>query len=496
AYGFHAHCCRQRSGPGRLQPRPGLLPATRGRCAQAPGAPQGLQTAHPNGPQQDLFGAGGNGSGGGSRGGRGRKRSDGPADQGRRPQLPPRGGPRAELPGSEPQSRTPGWADQAPLSRASLDTPRGHDEQGPGSTAEMPRVDDRGPAVTGEFQRPELPGAGNSAQQTGQFARPDDLQQTGRFAQPDNGRQAGGFPQPDNAQQTGQFPQLDNGRQAGGFPQLDNARHTGQFARPDAERQAGPFDAPGARQDTGSFARSDVFGAPGSGRPDNGGRHTGQFPAPQAPQAYDGGYDGGSTGQHALPGRPDPGHTGQFERPRPAGHEDFGAPHPAAPQQQRPARTEPEALPPASGPGDGRTPLFDTLETNWFQQQQENAPAPQQNQPQTQPQSPASAPQRSGSNTGSWRTSPNDELVRQAERVRQPAAGGVTTSGLPRRVPRANLVPGTAQQQQHQSGPQVSRAPDDVRGRLTNLRRGIAQGRQAGSGQTGSFPSPTHQQER
>ncbi|MER7223647.1 hypothetical protein ABT370_10490, partial [Streptomyces rubradiris] len=492
-----------------------------GRGGQAPGAPQGLQTAHPNGPQQDLFGGGGKGSGGGSgsRGGRGRKRSDGPADQGRRPQLPPRGGPRAELPGGEPQSRTPGWADQGPLSRAALDTPRGHDEQdpartahmprvddrqGPGSTAEMPRVDDRGPAATGGFQRPELPDAGDSAQHTGQYARPDGLQQADPFAQPGDGRQTGGFPQPDNAQQTGQFPQLDNtqqtgqfpqldnGRQTGGFPQLDDVQQTGGFPQLDNARQPAPFDAPGARQDTGSFARSDVFGAPGSGRPDNGGRHPGQFPAPQAPQAYDGGYDAGSTGQHALPGRPDSGHTGQFERPRPAGHDDFGAPRPEAPQQ-RPARQEPEALPPASGPGDGRTPLFDTLETNWFQQQ-ENEPAPQQTQPQSQ--SPASAPQRSGSNTGSWRTSPNDELVRQAERVRQPAAGGVTTSGLPRRVPRANLVPGTAQQQQHQSGPQVSRAPDDVRGRLTNLRRGIAQGRQAGSGQTGSFPSPTHQQER
>lgn len=70
--------------------------------------------------------------------------------------------------------------------------------------------------------------------------------------------------------------------------------------------------------------------------------------------------------------------------------------------------------------------------------------------------------------------------MRQAERVRQPAAGGITTSGLPRRVPRANLVAGTAQQQaEAQAGPQVSRAPDDVRGRLTNLRRGIQQGRQA-----------------
>jgi len=106
------------------------------------------------------------------------------------------------------------------------------------------------------------------------------------------------------------------------------------------------------------------------------------------------------------------------------------------------------------------------------------------------------APESAPAVTSSWRASPNDELGRQAEKVRQPTAGGVTVSGLPRRVPRANLVAGTAQQQQHQSGPQVSRAPDDVRGRLTNLRRGIQQGRQAGSGQTGSFPSPTHQQER
>lgn len=42
------------------------------------------------------------------------------------------------------------------------------------------------------------------------------------------------------------------------------------------------------------------------------------------------------------------------------------------------------------------------------------------------------------------------------------------------------------------TGPQVSRAPEEVRGRLTNLRRGIQQGRRAGSesGQpTGQFPA-------
>ncbi|WP_030346559.1 nitrate- and nitrite sensing domain-containing protein [Streptomyces sp. NRRL S-1022] len=446
-------------GPGGPQQN---RPAPAGFGGQAPGAPQGLQAAGPGGPQQDAFG-----------GGRGRRRSGAPADQGRQPQLPPRGGPRAELPGGDPQSRTPDWS-EAPLSRAAMDTPRGHDEQdptqtarmprvddrqGPGSTSEMPRIDAQGPAATGEFPRAEPNGAGGS--HTGQFARPDTAQQTGQFARP------------------------------------DNLQQTGQFARPDQGRQPGPFEGPGTQQGGDAYVRSDVFGTPAPGQPANDPQSTGQFPAPQAPQAYDGGYDGGSTGQHALPGRQNPGHTGQFDRPQPAGRGDFGAPRPPAPQQ-RPVRQEPEALPPASSPGDGRTPLYDTLETNWFHGQQENSPAPrQENAPAPrQQQAPAPAPQRSAQNTGSWRTSPNDELVRQAERVRQPAAGGVTTSGLPRRVPRANLVPGTAQQQQHQAGPQVSRAPDDVRGRLTNLRRGIAQGRQAGSGQTGSFPSPTHQQER
>ncbi|OLZ67013.1 hypothetical protein AV521_25920 [Streptomyces sp. IMTB 2501] len=446
-------------GPQQGRPLPAGAGAG-GFGGQAPGAPQGLSTANPGGPQ-DAFG------------GRGPQRPGAGSDQGRRPQLPPRDGARAELPGAD-QPRTPDWGDtQAPLSRAALDTPRGHDEQdpahssrmpliddrqGPGSTAEIPRIDDQGPSATGQFPRPENP------QQTGQFTRPDNPQQTG------------------------------------------------EFARPDASELPGGYDRTGGgQQDSGPFVRSDVFSTPAP-RPDDlprsTGQNTGQF---AAPQGFDGGYDGSSTGQHALPGRQDPAHTGQFERPQPAGRDDFGAPRPPAPQQQqqRPVHREPEALPPANGPVDARTPLYDTLETNWFHGgPQGGAPA----QPQ-QPQAPAPAPQRgfggnqngnggnnnangTASTTGSWRTSPNDELVRQAERVRQPAAGGVTTSGLPRRVPRANLVPGTAQQQQHQAGPQVSRAPDDVRGRLTNLRRGIAQGRQAGSGQTGSYPSPTHQQER
>jgi signal transduction histidine kinase len=79
----------------------------------------------------------------------------------------------------------------------------------------------------------------------------------------------------------------------------------------------------------------------------------------------------------------------------------------------------------------------------------------------------------------SWRSA-NDERWGRAERLKQPTAGGVTPSGLPRRVPKANLVEGTAESTP-QGGPQISRAPEDVWGRLSNLRRGVQRGRSEGS---------------
>nr|WSY51469.1 nitrate- and nitrite sensing domain-containing protein [Streptomyces sp. NBC_00886] len=512
-------------GPGARGPQGSSAPQGRpagagaGAFGQAPGAPQGLQAAGAGAPQgfgdgrQDAFG--GNPQQNGAvppqrtkdepeppRGG-GRRR-------GRQPQLPPRGGARAELPGG---NQRPSWSDenaQPPLGRGNLDAPRGHDERDAEQTSRMPRIDDRqGPAATTEM--PAIPRL--DAQDSRQFPRPgaNGPQDTGQFPRPGaNGTQdTGQFPRPgaNGPQNTGQFPRPGaNGAQqdSGQFPRpgANGPQDTGQFPRPDFDA---PRPAANSQQNGGPFVRSDVFGSPAN-NPSNP-ANTGQF---AVPQAYDGsstgqfatpGFDNGSTGQHNLPNRQNPANTGQFERPQFNGNRngaEVGAPRPPAPQ--RPTRQEPEALPPATGPGDGRTPLYDTLETNWFHgqqagQQQSNGSAAPAPQPQA-PQAPATPPQRPTG--GTWRSSPNDDLVRQAERVRQPAAGGVTTSGLPRRVPRANLVPGTAQQQQHQTGPQVSRAPDDVRGRLTNLRRGIAQGRQAGTGtgQTGSFPSPTHQQER
>ncbi|MGW0119833.1 nitrate- and nitrite sensing domain-containing protein [Streptomyces sp. NPDC003327] len=104
--------------------------------------------------------------------------------------------------------------------------------------------------------------------------------------------------------------------------------------------------------------------------------------------------------------------------------------------------------------------------------------------------------QNEADGTDEWRSA-NDERWQRAGKLREPKAGGVTSSGLPRRVPKANLVEGTAEQTP-QGGPQVSRAPEDVRGRLSNLRRGVQQGRSAGTDTNGSGlgPGSTYNQER
>ncbi|WP_370098478.1 nitrate- and nitrite sensing domain-containing protein [Streptacidiphilus sp. MAP12-20] len=91
-----------------------------------------------------------------------------------------------------------------------------------------------------------------------------------------------------------------------------------------------------------------------------------------------------------------------------------------------------------------------------------------------------------------------------AQPPREAVGGGTTGAGLPRRVPRQNLLPGqiqdpaeAAQQNMTPQAPQLSRSPEEVRGRLTNLRRGIQQGHNAGdTPHQGSGPYGTNPQER
>ncbi|WP_438817732.1 nitrate- and nitrite sensing domain-containing protein [Streptomyces clavuligerus] len=459
----------------------------RGQVGAGPGGPGG-RTALPSrdgGPGQGRQGTGlagafgnrppKNGSGRGTGPQQGGPGGPNAGDRGRQLPTPAAGGPRPELPGGPgaPQ-RGPNQA-PGPFGGPAADAPRGHEENG---------------GLRGPGGSPQQGGPG------GPFVRPDVF---GSPQQGPVGGRAGGNPP------GGPFASRNPGAEqdptaTAPMPRID----------PGAPRPAGMGQDPAA---TGQFPRPD-FQDPASGnlpRPGYQDQNSGQLPQPgyQDPATTGSytrpGYPGQDTGQNSLPGYPGQTDTGQFPRP------DLGAPQPPAPGQapaprgfeqpgnaldgHRPAalpdRPQPEALPPAPpGPVDGRTPLYDTLETDWFRSQEQGSGASGQDVH-------AERPVQQDQPEAGWHDSPNDELGRQAERARKPSSGGVTTSGLPRRVPRANLVAGTAQEQSAHSGPQVSRAPDDVRGRLTNLRRGIQQGRQQNSSTTDSFNlGPTHPQER
>ncbi len=95
-------------------------------------------------------------------------------------------------------------------------------------------------------------------------------------------------------------------------------------------------------------------------------------------------------------------------------------------------------------------------------------------------QAPAEAPAADGG----W-SSPADEGWRAAEALSEPASGGLTHAGLPKRVPRANLVPGAVSAEGEAPAPVRSAAA--TRDRLASFQRGVRQARAASGGdQAGS----------
>jgi signal transduction histidine kinase len=115
---------------------------------------------------------------------------------------------------------------------------------------------------------------------------------------------------------------------------------------------------------------------------------------------------------------------------------------------------------------DQRLPIFDSLESDWFRRSGKTLSS-------TRVQSTQQAPQ------ASW-TSPADEGWRAAQALAAPAAGETTQAGLPRRVPRANLVPGSI----GSDGPEAeaegpARSPDAARNRMASFQRGVREGRAA-----------------
>ncbi|GAA2860140.1 hypothetical protein GCM10010517_18750 [Streptosporangium fragile] len=128
-------------------------------------------------------------------------------------------------------------------------------------------------------------------------------------------------------------------------------------------------------------------------------------------------------------------------------------------------------------------PIFAAVESDWFKKAEPVAPVQEpaeEVQETTQLQQPPAA--------SSW-SSPADTGWQAAKAASEPSLGGITGSGLPKRVPKANLVPGTAAPETGASPqtptlrPTVS--PEAVRSRLASFQQGVRQGRAAARGEAG-----------
>ena len=128
---------------------------------------------------------------------------------------------------------------------------------------------------------------------------------------------------------------------------------------------------------------------------------------------------------------------------------------------------------PAPATQDQRLPIFDSLESDWFRRSGKSlstarTPEPAQGVPAGQ----AAA-------QSSW-TSPADEGWRAAQALATPSAGDTTQAGLPKRVPRANLVPGSVGGGGGEAEADApARSPDAARSRMASFQRGVREGRAA-----------------
>ena len=141
----------------------------------------------------------------------------------------------------------------------------------------------------------------------------------------------------------------------------------------------------------------------------------------------------------------------------------------------------PVTVPPAGL--EPRLPIFDSLESDWFRRSGKTLATTQRPQGAQGAQAAQAAPAAA---QAAW-TSPADEGWRAAQAVATPAAGETTQAGLPRRVPRANLVPGSVGggSGQGSAGSDETeaetpvRSPDAVRSRMSSFQRGVREGRAA-----------------
>ncbi|MFI6298881.1 nitrate- and nitrite sensing domain-containing protein [Nonomuraea sp. NPDC050790] len=129
-------------------------------------------------------------------------------------------------------------------------------------------------------------------------------------------------------------------------------------------------------------------------------------------------------------------------------------------------------------------PIFASVESAWFRRprgetDREADQAPVERAPES-PELPrrdeAAPPQAVPSGEETWRT-PADAGWRAAAAASDPSLGGLTSAGLPKRTPKANLVPGTAGQQAQPLSPMPPVSADRIRSRMASFQQGVRRGR-------------------
>jgi len=130
--------------------------------------------------------------------------------------------------------------------------------------------------------------------------------------------------------------------------------------------------------------------------------------------------------------------------------------------------------PPATVPEENRLPIFESVESDWFRRGRTGTDWT------------ATVPGPVPGSAG-W-LSPADAGWQAAEVALAPVSSGTTSSGLPRRVPRANLVPGGVTT----VAPALtaSRTAEQVRQRLASFQQGISDGRAAAPAEFGRTDDP------
>jgi hypothetical protein len=130
--------------------------------------------------------------------------------------------------------------------------------------------------------------------------------------------------------------------------------------------------------------------------------------------------------------------------------------------------------PPASLGEENRLPIFESVESDWFRRGRHGTDHPARAGAAAGAGTGAGA--ASTSTTSDW-TSPADAGWEAAEVAHAPVSGGTTAVGLPKRVPKANLVPGGVGGGTASAAPAPARSAAQTRERLTSFQRGVREAR-------------------